>query len=166
MLRFKKIIITLTVLLLSQLTGAQEAIRWKFQTGDRIQGSPIIHDNMILFGSKDHFFYALNVNNGELIWKFETENPVMSTPAIYENIICFESGNQLYGLDFNGNQVEGYFEFIARARGGRIISPFPFDDESTFWENNYLYDRKWFTRGSDDTQVLLRTLTGRVELRR
>jgi len=43
---------------------------------------PAIHDNKIYFGSKDHYIYCLNVDNGSLVWKYETGSAVYSSPTI------------------------------------------------------------------------------------
>ena len=79
-------------------------------------------------------------------------------------------------VNFNGHPVTGYFEFIAMADEGRIISPFKFDIEETFLDDikNYNtssdfgkkddYFRKSFIRGDSNPKITLKTVTGTAKL--
>lgn len=68
-------------------------------------------------------------------------------------------------LNYNGNPIEGYFEFIAKAnRRGRISAPFDFDKEDEFYRWGDEYVAKSFTRGGDNPEILLETASGRVYL--
>ena len=68
-------------------------------------------------------------------------------------------------LDYEGAEVRGFFEFIARVDDGDIVSPFAFDSEEQFTESGILYHRKSFTRGADTPRVLIRTASGTAQLR-
>ena len=77
---------------------------------------------------------------------------------------------------FNGHPVSGYFEFIAMADRGRIISPFKFDKEEIFMDDikNYRnssdfgkkseYKRNSFIRGNSKPKITLKTVTGIAQL--
>jgi hypothetical protein len=77
---------------------------------------------------------------------------------------------------FNGHPVTGYFEFIAMADEGRIISPYRFDKEEIFMDDikNYRnssdfgkkseYKRNSFTRGNSKPKITLKTVTGIAQL--
>ena len=79
-------------------------------------------------------------------------------------------------VSFNGHPVTGYFEFIAMADKGRIISPFKFDREETFRDDikSYRdssdfgkksdYSRKSFIRGNGQPKITLKTITGTAKL--
>jgi len=79
-------------------------------------------------------------------------------------------------VSFNGHPVTGYFEFIARADEGKIISPFKFDKEEAFLDDikNYRdssdfgkkseYRRKSFIRGDSKPKITLKTVTGTAQL--
>ncbi len=81
-------------------------------------------------------------------------------------------------IRFNGHPVTGYFEFIAMADEGRIISPFKFDIEETFLDDikNYNsssdfgkkddYYSKSFIRGDSIPKITLKTVTGTAKLTR
>ena len=79
-------------------------------------------------------------------------------------------------VNFNGHPVTGYFEFIARADEGKIISPFKFDKEEAFLDDikNYRdssdfgkkseYRRKSFIRGDSKPKITLHTIKGIAQL--
>ncbi len=76
-------------------------LNWKFSTvGDTITpsrfsydrkaiiSSPIIKDDVVIFGSRDGYLYALNSKTGEEKWKFDYKNSwVLSSPIIYNNMV-------------------------------------------------------------------------------
>jgi hypothetical protein len=68
-------------------------------------------------------------------------------------------------LNYNGHEVQGYFEFTARQDNGTIISPYPFDSETTFTQGDYIYDRKSFTRGQGTPSITIGTASGTAKLR-
>lgn len=69
-------------------------------------------------------------------------------------------------LNYNGNPIEGYFEFKAIADRGDIVSPFPFDkeEEEEKWGKKYLI--KSFKRGLDVPKIRIYTASGTAELRK
>lgn len=69
-------------------------------------------------------------------------------------------------LDYDGNPLEGYFEFEANTRTGDIDSPIDFDDEETFYKNEQRYVRKWFVMGKDRPEITIGTGSGRSVLRK
>lgn len=69
-------------------------------------------------------------------------------------------------LDYNGNNVVGYFEFTARKGRGRIKAPFDFDQEEEFKRDRRTYLRKSFTRKGDSPVIHLSTASGKVELKK
>jgi outer membrane protein assembly factor BamB len=98
-----KMIITIQFLIMgSNLSMANDFILWKFATAGGIYSTPLIHENTLYIGSLDSNFYAIDVSTGTEQWHYKTENKIYSTAAIYQDLICFESGNQLYGLNLQG----------------------------------------------------------------
>lgn len=79
-------------------------------------------------------------------------------------------------LDFNGNPIEGSFEFIARADKGKIVCPYKFDTEQVFKSKKMIYKNEAdfkelvdykvcsFIRGDQIPKVLLKTVTGKVKV--
>ncbi|UCD38812.1 MAG: DUF4097 family beta strand repeat protein [Fidelibacterota bacterium] len=81
-----------------------------------------------------------------------------------EHDVALESASGDVVLNYGGNKVVGFFEFTARADRGRIISPYKFDVEEEYERGNRVYERKSFTRGKGEPEILLRTSSGRAEL--
>jgi len=67
-------------------------------------------------------------------------------------------------LNYNGNEIKGFFEFTARVDKGKIVSPIKFEKEEVFEKNGKDYDRKSFTKGSASPKVILKTSSGTVKL--
>ncbi|MBN1163186.1 MAG: DUF4097 family beta strand repeat protein [Candidatus Krumholzibacteriota bacterium] len=89
---------------------------------------------------------------------------ILAETSQYDLELSTASGNVL--LDYNGNDIEGYFEFEARKRRGRIVAPFNFDDEEEYERHDETYMRKSFTRKSKTPEIYLSTASGKVELRK
>ena len=68
-------------------------------------------------------------------------------------------------LDYGGAPISGNFLFYAQVDRGEIIAPFSFDREEQHELEGHTYQLKSFTRTDDLPQILLRTDSGRVELR-
>ena len=49
---------------------------------ERIDSSPAVVGDLVLIGSEDFFFYAMNATSGEVRWKYETGLGIASSPAI------------------------------------------------------------------------------------
>jgi len=69
-------------------------------------------------------------------------------------------------LDYNGNQVKGYFELTARKKRGKIKSSFEFDNEKEFEKNDQTYIRKSFTKGSKTPKIYISTASGTASLKK
>ncbi len=95
-----------------------------------------------------------------------TGDAKVTQPAGKDFKLEINSGTSDAVLDLQGKKVEGYFEFRAHARKGRIISPEKFDDEKEYQENGNSYVRKSFTRGGDKPQYFISTGTGEAELKK
>ena len=80
----------------------------------------------------------------------------------YDMTLSTASGN--VDLDYNGNDVKGFFEFTARKDKGKIVSPFKFDKEEVIEKNGKEYDKKSFTKGGVSPKVYLKTASGTVRL--
>src|SRR5206468_11146322 len=55
-------------------TGPREfhRLKWKFPTGARVVGSPVIEGKVIYFGSDDGNGYAVDAGSGRVLWKNST----------------------------------------------------------------------------------------------
>ena len=68
-------------------------------------------------------------------------------------------------LDYNGNDIKGYFEFTAKKRSGNIRSPIDFDNEEEYGRNGDEYVKKSFSRGGQSPKIYLSTTSGRASLK-
>ena len=60
---------------------------WKFKTLGKIEGSPVISGDEVIFGSGDGRIYRLELETGKKIWSYEIGSPVQSTIAVVKDII-------------------------------------------------------------------------------
>lgn len=82
----------------------------------------------------------------------------------YDLELSSASGNVT--LDYNGNDVKGFFEFTAHKRRGKISCPFDFDKEEEFEEGDETYVRKSFSRGGSTPEIELSTASGKAVLKK
>jgi DUF4097 and DUF4098 domain-containing protein YvlB len=88
---------------------------------------------------------------------------VKLTKSLTHNLVLSTASGNI-DLDYNGNEVQGYFEFMAKENKGRIVSPFKFDKEEKIQKDGKTYDKKSFTKGGDSPKVYLKTASGTVVL--
>ncbi|MDA3953894.1 MAG: DUF4097 family beta strand repeat-containing protein [Bacteroidales bacterium] len=89
---------------------------------------------------------------------------ILANSAAYNLTLSSASGNSV--LDFNSNEIIGFFEFLARADKGEIISPIKFDKEEVIEKNGKDYDLKSFTKGNNSPIVKIKTASGKAELKK
>lgn len=89
---------------------------------------------------------------------------ILANSPAHELTLASASGDTV--IDYNGNPVNGWFEFRARAGHGRIVSPFAFDKEETEEKWGQKYDVKSFKRGGDSPRIYLHTTSGTAELKK
>jgi len=87
----------------------------------------------------------------------------LAKSASHDLTLASASGDAV--LNYNGNPIEGYFEFKAIEDSGKIISPFAFDkeEEEEKWGKTYLI--KSFKRKSNTPKILIHTASGKAVLK-
>ena len=80
--------------------------------------------------------------------------------------LTVSSGTNDAIVDMDGNSFEGYFEFSAQKRRGRIDSPEKFDKEEEYEQGDQIYLRKSFTKGNSITRFYIKTGTGNAKLKK
>ncbi|MEO7412924.1 MAG: PQQ-binding-like beta-propeller repeat protein, partial [Opitutaceae bacterium] len=60
---------------------------WKFGTGGRVEGSPIVFSDGVVFGSTDGRLYAAGLEAGVELWRLELGESVVASPAFGGNQI-------------------------------------------------------------------------------
>jgi DUF4097 and DUF4098 domain-containing protein YvlB len=69
-------------------------------------------------------------------------------------------------LDYNGNELQGYFELSTRKDRGRISAPYDFETENEIERHGKTYIRKTFKRGGSTPVVTLSTSTGKATIKK
>lgn len=87
---------------------------------------------------------------------------ILSKAAAYDLTLSSASGNSV--LNYNGNEINGYFEFSARVDKGKIVSPITFDKEEIIEKHGEDYYLNSFTKGKDSPIIKIKTASGRAEL--
>ncbi len=100
---------------------------------------------------------SLNAASGDIMVKL-TQSP--------ESDMTLSTASGNIGLDYNGNEVKGYFEFTARVDKGKIVSPIKFDKQEVVEIDGKKHDKKSFTKGSSSPKITLKTSSGTVELKK
>jgi outer membrane protein assembly factor BamB/tRNA A-37 threonylcarbamoyl transferase component Bud32 len=89
---------------------AGTGLLWKFQTGDEVRSSPVVHDGTLYIGSYDAKLYALEARTGRQQWAFTTEGGICGTPAVWRNYVLIGSEDfNVYGVQAaNGQEAWTY----------------------------------------------------------
>ncbi|HCC82651.1 MAG TPA: hypothetical protein DEQ25_15900, partial [Methylophaga sp.] len=68
--------------------------------------SPLITNDLVLVGSLDHFFYAIDRHSGELKWRIKTGGHVDSSAARHGDTLYFGSDDGLlYAVSMDGEML-------------------------------------------------------------
>jgi outer membrane protein assembly factor BamB len=51
--------------------------------------APVADGSGVYFGSRDHYFYALDTATGSVKWKYLTRGPIHSSPAVADGVVYF-----------------------------------------------------------------------------
>lgn len=90
-------------------------LKWEYKTDDPLWASPIWSENCgcIYQVSMDHYLYAVNPENGDLVWKSEDlGGPIVNSPTLSDEglIILSTFGNEVIALNEESHQVEWRFQ--------------------------------------------------------
>ena len=68
-----------------------------------ISTNPLIAEGIVFWGSLDHFFYAADINNGQLIWKYKAKGRIRTAPVVWgDYFICASEDNNIYAFKSEG----------------------------------------------------------------
>ena len=80
--------------------GAVAQRRWRFATNGKIRNAAAVDGERVVFGSADHFVYALDRKSGAERWRHDTRADVNATPLIEEGRVYIGNrGAGLFALD-------------------------------------------------------------------
>lgn len=74
------------------LAAADGTEKWAFRTKGRVDSSPVVTGDHVVFGSDDGSVYAVSIKSGEEVWKYEIAQAVQSSP-------CVAGGRLVIGSD-------------------------------------------------------------------
>lgn len=100
---------------------------WEAQTGDPIQGSPVLAGNTLFLASLDRRVYAFQTNNGRRRWTRETGGPIYATPLVAgETLYVGSTDGSFYALDVKNGRVRWKFDtgsplFATPAVSGGVV---------------------------------------------
>ncbi|MBN2725313.1 MAG: PQQ-binding-like beta-propeller repeat protein [Deltaproteobacteria bacterium] len=94
---------------------------WKYKTGDKIWGDPILsRDGKTLYsGSDDDHLYAISVDSGKLLWKIRIWECSPAKGADPEKVRCDIDGSLF--LDSTGNVIVGGAGVASVSPEGKVI---------------------------------------------
>ncbi len=75
-------------------------IRWRYPTRRGILSAPVVSAGMVLVGSLDNNFYALDAGSGWVAWRYRAGGSIVSTAAVWNTLVFFGSvDGYVYALD-------------------------------------------------------------------
>jgi len=104
--------------IISVATAPSLGLKWKYQTGDRVQSSPAVVDGVLYAGSWDGYLYAINATSGTRMWRYRTGMITTSGPAVSGGVVYVGAeGGTVYAV----NASDGTLKW-KRSIGGSIRS--------------------------------------------
>lgn len=95
--------------------GLNRENKWRFRARRAFLSSPVMHKGLVLLGSMDWNFYALDNRSGWVVWRYRTGGPVVSSPIIFQRTVFFGSTDgAFYALDVNEGRVVWRYECEAK----------------------------------------------------
>jgi outer membrane protein assembly factor BamB len=82
-------------------------VAWKFRTGGRVEGSPILFRDGVVFGSSDGRLYAAALDSGQEEWRLELGEALVASPAFGHGMIVIGGEKGTVFAIRAGNAPEG-----------------------------------------------------------
>jgi outer membrane protein assembly factor BamB len=88
----KSLIIATDALKLYSLDSKDGDKNWSTEIDDKvITLTPLVHDDIIYFGCYSGTFYAVSLDDGDIIWTYKSNGAIYSSPVVVEKSIYFGS---------------------------------------------------------------------------
>jgi outer membrane protein assembly factor BamB len=116
---------------------------WQFADKDSmgvaggITTRPVVADGLVLFGSGEGWFKAVDLSSGQLVWEFATGGGILANPTVSEGTVYF--GNA-YGTAYALDVLSGTCLWEYKAEG-RIYAPVAISGSTVYVadEDGHLY---------------------------
>ena len=87
-----------------------------YETEGKVRGSFLVANNLLYFGSYDHYFYCLNIKRCKVKWRIKTGGIIHSFPVSWGKRIYFMSyNNVLYCLNKKNGSIIWWTTLPARS---------------------------------------------------
>ena len=87
-----------------------------YETEGKVRGSFLVANNLLYFGSYDHYFYCLNIKRCKVKWRIKTGGIIHSFPVSWGKRIYFMSyNNVLYCLNKRNGSIIWWTTLPARS---------------------------------------------------
>ena len=60
---------------------------WTFRTQGKIDGSPVLSDGKVVFGSSDGRIYLVDAESGAKLWSYDLGGAIEATPAVWNGMV-------------------------------------------------------------------------------
>jgi outer membrane protein assembly factor BamB len=143
-----------------QGTGSVSYLRSMYIPEDYgVISSPIISDNVVIFGSQDLYVYTVYTSTGEVAWSYRTPSDVSAPPAIKDGVLyLFTDGGSIISMSPRTNQRENWRTHVTFdwSAAGPVIG-----DKSIYVaDHEYLYainlatgETMWKVETDDSSQL-------------
>lgn len=95
------------------LDNRDGTVKWSFHTGDKVQSTAALKDNLLAFGCSNGIFYVLNKYTGAEVFTYNPgtilfNSHITSSAVIYGNSLLFgDDSGYLYSLNIEKHEVPG-----------------------------------------------------------
>ena len=113
--------------------------------GSKIWSTASVSNDILIFGSLDHWVYGLDVNNGDTVWRYETGGAIASSPLV-------EDGTAYLG-SFDSNF------YAINAESGKEKWRFT-ESSNWYWGKPIFYEGYVYAASLDGKIYALESLTG------
>lgn len=92
---------------------------WAAAAEDAVPGTPVVLDDVVVFGSEDGTVHGVDADTGEPLWEVEVEAPVASGGAALDGtVVIADTAGVVWGLDPDDGREEWHVEV-----GGAVEAP-------------------------------------------
>lgn len=98
---------------------------WKHATGRGIASSPIVDEEskLVMFGSEDYTFYAVDYRNGRINWSYTTRDRIRSTARIAHGYVFFGSDDgRVYALAAHNGRFQWEYDMGSQVRSRPYVT--------------------------------------------
>ncbi len=98
---------------------------WKFATKAGIASSPVIDETnrMVMFGSEDCSFYAVDYRSGRVNWTYKTDDRIRGSARVEHGHVFFGSDDgKMYALSAANGRVLWSYDATAPVRGRAFVT--------------------------------------------